>query len=437
MSNPAQSRVRAIKNSVGERAVNSRTDVRTVQALLNRPGNQPPVPFRATRLEVDGVCGPLTVQSIKTYQAQVMRWGARSVDGRVDPGGKTWTALNGNVAASTRIQPRSLTQGTLNAVENALGPPPGKSKESEATKPIVVAPRGGPPTRGIFSGGIFSGLLASFQSGPTGGAQQGASSSQTLSATAPGPSGSVGTSAPIAVTGATARTDATPGSNPQQVLPAAYKAYRQGDYKKTLGHRYGGDADNDGIQDKSKTISGYGCALTTLTMAATRIGTPTEHWPKDLEPKDLDPLKANTILKKAGAYTKYMLFMEKAARELGMVPDQYGFQSVAVPADGAEKIIAHLKTDRPVAAHVDYKGGASGDHWVLLTDANGSGTVTGIDPATGKKMTFAKQRNISPRHKDTTRGVLFGSSGSANQKNYGITRYILLSEISGTAAAVH
>lgn len=74
-----------ISASVGHGGRNLASDVRHVQSLLNDHGASPP-------LTVDGVCGPQTVRAIRWFQEHVV--GMASPDGRVDPGGRTWTALS-------------------------------------------------------------------------------------------------------------------------------------------------------------------------------------------------------------------------------------------------------------------------------------------------------------------------------------------------------
>jgi hypothetical protein len=77
----------SIQGSVGKGGKNAYNDVRTVQKLLNqRRGSSP-------RISEDGVCGPATINAIIRFQRNVMKWS--TADGRVDPGGSTWRALNG------------------------------------------------------------------------------------------------------------------------------------------------------------------------------------------------------------------------------------------------------------------------------------------------------------------------------------------------------
>lgn len=76
-----------ILGTVGRRGKNSLNDVRAVQTRLN-DFTRPPRSF----LKVDGKCGPATESVIADFQRVVC--GSVNPDGRVDPGGKTLTALN-------------------------------------------------------------------------------------------------------------------------------------------------------------------------------------------------------------------------------------------------------------------------------------------------------------------------------------------------------
>ena len=80
-----------ITSSVGRGGVNSRSDTKIVQQLLNdalksTPGFRP--------LAVDGIAGPKTNAAIEMFQRKNLGW----ADGRVDPGGKTLAALNKNMS---------------------------------------------------------------------------------------------------------------------------------------------------------------------------------------------------------------------------------------------------------------------------------------------------------------------------------------------------
>lgn len=116
--------------SVGKNGFNSYNDVIVVQSLLNQhlAGNGK---YRARFLEVgggppplngflgeDGNCGPQTELAIQTFQNFVLRWSEVRCDGRVDPGGTTWTALNGNIAYSK--VPVADASGVMVEVGNAI-----------------------------------------------------------------------------------------------------------------------------------------------------------------------------------------------------------------------------------------------------------------------------------------------------------------------------
>jgi hypothetical protein len=70
----------AIAGSVGRHGTNRVTDVRIVQALLNKAG---------AGIKEDGQCGRATISAIEEYQ----RHWTRHSDGRVDPGGTLWKHL--------------------------------------------------------------------------------------------------------------------------------------------------------------------------------------------------------------------------------------------------------------------------------------------------------------------------------------------------------
>lgn len=214
----------------------------------------------------------------------------------------------------------------------------------------------------------------------------------------------------------------TPQLTPASMWIGGYSVFRQGDYKEKLGN------------NSSKTIAGYGCALCTLTMAATSIGAPTEHWPTDLLPKFLTPSEANVILRKAGAFDGYRLIISAAAAALGMEYEEYG-KDFNLSDEHLTILDAHLRAGKPVAAHVDYKGNATGDHWTLVYALNVGNTYSTIDPAYGKKMLLTSARNQTVNNaryattKDEKTGILFGwpnSGGSANQQKYVVVRFGLL-----------
>ena len=84
-----------ISGSVGRDASNRRSDVLIVQQLIN---GRLPVPLRL--LDVDGICGELTIGAIEEIQRRYLHM--NPPDGRVDVHGRTWGVLTaGNVPAPT------------------------------------------------------------------------------------------------------------------------------------------------------------------------------------------------------------------------------------------------------------------------------------------------------------------------------------------------
>lgn len=223
-----------------------------------------------------------------------------------------------------------------------------------------------------------------------------------------------------------------------QIIPQAdqrppkvdgFSAFRQGDFAATK------------LGDGDLNIAGHGCALCTLTMAATAIGSPTKHWPACMLPKDLTPSISNQILRKAGAFSGSMLFMRGAAEALGMTYDEYGMRpgnwDDKLEADNVLYIESNLVAGNPVAANVDYKSTSRGDHWILITKRYGDGTFGCIDPATGRALKLTKSRPPATAQKSMDRdlggGVLFGwgQGGSASQQKYVVKRFALLASTSG------
>jgi len=80
-----------IKQSVGEGGKNDPADVTLVQKLLNAKYK--------LGVSEDGKMGPKTIAAIKQFQLKVVK--IANPDGRIDPGGKSWTALAAGAAATT------------------------------------------------------------------------------------------------------------------------------------------------------------------------------------------------------------------------------------------------------------------------------------------------------------------------------------------------
>lgn len=228
---------------------------------------------------------------------------------------------------------------------------------------------------------------------------------------------------PVPQLGPVGAAGATPAAQSTSNAAESFTSFKQGNYKgETLG-------------SGSLSMSGYGCALCTLTMAATHIGSRTSHWPDGLMPKDLTPVKANSILIKGGGFSGSLIIMKTGATALGMDYVEYGRGSNLGDADYS-RIAAHVQAGKPVAAHVDYKKSANGDHWILITKKNGDGSFTAIDPATGKTCTLRRPKDdpenlrLKDRGENGKVAVLAGwpdGGGSSNQQKYNVVRYGLLS----------
>ena len=184
---------------------------------------------------------------------------------------------------------------------------------------------------------------------------------------------------------------------------------------------------------KDKTISGYGCLLCSLTMAASWIGAQTKAWDTaghgTVLPAALTPLIAQDILRAAGAFSRASLHAVLAARALGMDARDSGI-GVALPLDSVARANAHLSQGRrAIAANVDYKGTAGGDHWVLFYHGPG-GDIMCYDPADRNRSQKAGRISTDRAAYDTYRGtsanasaVLFGESG---KRHFGVVRLLSL-----------
>ena len=208
-----------------------------------------------------------------------------------------------------------------------------------------------------------------------------------------------------------------------------YSVFRQGD--KNWGKEHLGDG--------SHTIHEWGCAMCTLTMAASLIGSPTEDWPENVRPGNLNPSVTNGILRKARAFSGSSLDMPRAANALGMTYEEYGKARPTKPED-VSIIQAHLQCGYPVAAHVAYGGSTKGRHWILIMKQYSNGRFGCIDPAYGASVNLSSNPTCSgagPGSKKSeavaTRGVLygFGNGGSANQQQYVVVRFACLSPAVG------
>jgi peptidoglycan hydrolase-like protein with peptidoglycan-binding domain len=75
-----------IRNSVGKKGVNKKSDVQLVQEALNRSVTQP-----QQLLKIDGIVGLLTIAAIERFQKNIV--GMPKPDGLVDVDGKTWPKM--------------------------------------------------------------------------------------------------------------------------------------------------------------------------------------------------------------------------------------------------------------------------------------------------------------------------------------------------------
>jgi hypothetical protein len=92
-----------ISASVGTRGVNRTEDVQQVQERLNRFVAR----LQLEPLRADGDCGPKTRAAIAAFQDDVM--GVELPDGRVDPDGPTWRALDAPPGPVPTLSPRPTT----------------------------------------------------------------------------------------------------------------------------------------------------------------------------------------------------------------------------------------------------------------------------------------------------------------------------------------
>lgn len=207
-----------------------------------------------------------------------------------------------------------------------------------------------------------------------------------------------------------------------------YTAFRQG------AEPWGSTTLGDGTH----TIHQWGCAMCTLTMAATAIGSPTEAWPDNLRPADLNPSLTNGILRKARAFSGSSLNMPLAANALGMTYEEYGKATPTKPED-VTIIQEHVQSKYPVAAQVAYGGSTTGRHWILIVKRHSDGSFGCIDPAYGASVTLSSsatssgKKPVSKKSETVAQGVLygFGNGGSPHQQEYMVVRFACLSPAAG------
>ncbi len=388
-----------IQSSVGLKGANLADDVMLVQERLNAARDIEPVFGELVKeLIADGKCGRMTLTAIVNYQAKVVL--LAKPDGRIDPGGRTWKKLNECHRTVEDIPvmeaPRSSVDWWsdffFDATESYLG------KQLESTLDY------------------FSQLF-------TWDADSQSDEMDDASEASP------------------ATVDVVRTYN-QVAQPKAYVSFNQNVYKERIG------------ESKTSTIAKIGCLLTSLTMAATVFGKRSALWPPGLKPVDLTPPDSNQILLAAGAFDGGALFVDRAARALGMSCKQYGWDLVNgghLPLSDTDygKLVEHVDDGLPVIAHVDYfkankvtkdacgedKSHPSGDHWVLITHKENA-NFSAIDPAGGTRIVLGRNAEMSIRESQlgsqvgNTRAVLWSEHigvSTASSKHYRVVRFGLLS----------
>lgn len=143
---------RTIVRSVGRNGVNQKSDVETVQELLNANLNKIP---GILRLDRDGRVGPNTIGAIEAFQRRVAGMGMP--DGRVDPGGRTLELLNQNGGPGLGpYVPAPAVGTTFRIVFAHGGKTPARTKPVKSTDSLYessVTVSG--PKSGTFRGSIY------------------------------------------------------------------------------------------------------------------------------------------------------------------------------------------------------------------------------------------------------------------------------------------
>ncbi|WP_105103031.1 peptidoglycan-binding domain-containing protein [Microbulbifer pacificus] len=351
-----------IQYKVGLNAPNLREDVRRIQNLLNRALKTFPRIHGAYKpLADDGKCGKLTLEAIKVFQEKIM--GFRYPDQVVDPGGKTWKKLNGNVpdVSTLSVKASEWSSSSIQSWLNEQIPQSVIQQYHDVDRRLnILSAR--PATR-----------LAKL----------------------PNQSGS---------------------TKDRSVI-----AFRQGD------ERWGASKLGFG----NGTIHQYGCTMTSLTMAATYLGSANSHWPENMQPSQLTPLVANEILKKAQAFQPgtVNMYVTLGAKALGMEGKDSGV-GIRIQQSDLQSIDHCLQKGGLVLAHVDYKKDWIGDHWILISRKNSQGEYQAIDPTYGKHMIlYASPDGGIPVQPHV---VLYGRNSSwidktpENVKRYRVVRYLTL-----------
>jgi peptidoglycan hydrolase-like protein with peptidoglycan-binding domain len=104
-----------LTGSVGKDARNAHDDVQIVQVQLNKNAH---IVAEIGRLEEDGVMGAHTLRAILAFQSKIVKLSAP--DGRIDPHGRTWRVLLGDLphAAPTAFSQLTAEDGSFYLYSN-------------------------------------------------------------------------------------------------------------------------------------------------------------------------------------------------------------------------------------------------------------------------------------------------------------------------------
>ena len=106
----------SISNSVGQRGINNKDDVKAIQVLLNHNIDKL-TPLRP--LVEDGVINPQTIDAIKLFQRRVV--GMPEPDGRIDPNGRTLRSLQEGNSTEAKRRAQHLLDSAIRPALVSIG----------------------------------------------------------------------------------------------------------------------------------------------------------------------------------------------------------------------------------------------------------------------------------------------------------------------------
>lgn len=192
----------------------------------------------------------------------------------------------------------------------------------------------------------------------------------------------------------------TPGATPRETQATSTTEFVKDGRKFPTSNGYPVYAQGKNAQgvrepwaDKSAgagNMSGYGCAVTAVTMAINGI-----------TGKTVTPGEMSDHVSKKGGFSKAGVSWGTMGSAVKPPVGVTRHDSGTFPPD---KIDKELAAGRPVAVHVDYKTGrgansrpghdSQGDHWILITGRTKDGGYTANDPAGGKTITLHRKGNV-------------------------------------------